>query len=276
MLRENIRLVVCDIDGTIVTSDRLLTPKTKEVIERLHAEGVYFGVASGRSIEQQLMKSASDWGFDFQFELLIGLNGSEFWDDINKQQHNYYKLQPEWIKEILELMEPFDLNPFIYVDGIMLCKRLDELMEKSSLKNHTGLVIAEDMSAFYKKENAKIMFRIPEEKMKEVEDYVNQHSSPYYRAFKTQTTMLEFTDRRVSKDVALMKFCEINHIALSEVLSFGDMSNDNELLECSGWGVCLCNGDEETKAIADEITEKSNDEDGFAHYMEKYFFKTIE
>ena len=45
---KEIKLVVCDIDGTLITDKREFTPKTKEVIERLHAHGVLFGIASGR------------------------------------------------------------------------------------------------------------------------------------------------------------------------------------------------------------------------------------
>ncbi len=266
---ERVRLVLCDIDGTLVPDHQPPTEHTKQIIERLHRQGVYFGIASGRSIEQQLIKQAAAWGFDFDFEILIGMNGSELYDGLHHQRHDYYKLKREWIKEIMDMMVPFDLNPFIYHHDRMLCLRMDASTERSSRRNHTAARVASDPSELYAEDNAKIMFRIPEEKMPIVEAYVAKHPSSHYKAFKTQTTMLEFTDRRVSKAVALREFCRINAIDLQEVLSFGDMTNDNEMLMASGWGVCLINGGEDTKAIADEITEKSNEEDGFADYMEK-------
>ena len=270
---NDVRLVLCDIDGTLVTTERELTPKTKEVIDRLHANGIYFGLASGRSVDQQLMTFARDWGFDYDFEILIGMNGSELWDHPNQKRYDFYKLSRQSIKEILELMKPFDLNPFLYHDGKMLCLRLDKLTKRSSEKNHADVIVAKDISELYAEENAKIMFRVPEEQMAEIEEYVNAHPSPNFKGFKTQTTMIEFTDRRVSKDVALKKFCENNDISLDQVISFGDISNDNEMLECSGWGVCLLNGTDDTKACANDITEKTNDENGFAHYMEKHFLE---
>lgn len=271
-MEETIRLVICDLDGTLITEDRRLTAKTKETINRLHEQGVYFGLASGRSVDQQLIHLAKEWGFDYNFDVLIGMNGSELWDGIQNKRHDYYKLKREWIKEIIELMEPFDLNPFLYYHGKMLCKRIDDPTMTSSKKNQTGIIVAGDISDFYAEENAKIMFRTTEEQMPEIEEYVKKHPSPYYKGFKTQTTMLEFTDRRVSKDVALKHFCEMNQIPLSKVVAFGDISNDNEMLEVSGWGVCMINGSDETKAIANDITERSNDEDGFAYYMEEHYF----
>jgi len=267
---EKVSLVVCDIDGTLVNANYLMTDKTKEVIEKLHDAGIYFGVASGRSIDQQLYKYARDKGFDFEFDVLIGMNGSELWDGINMQRYDYYKLKKEWIKEIIELLEPFDLNPFMYVDDVILCKHDDDPTARSAIKNSTSLKVANDITDFYKDDNAKIMFRIPLDKMPEVEEFVSKHPSPHYKAFKTQTTMLEFADRRVAKDVALVNFCKINNIPLNEVMTFGDLSNDIEMLQCSGWGVCLLNGTDDTKAVADDITEKTNDDDGFAHYIEKH------
>lgn len=41
---EDFRLVICDIDSTLITSDRILTEHAKDVINRLHAHGVYFAL----------------------------------------------------------------------------------------------------------------------------------------------------------------------------------------------------------------------------------------
>ena len=87
------------------------------------------------------------------------------------------------------------------------------------------------------------MYRVKEKDMPMVEEYVNKHPSKYYRAFKTQTTMLEFADKRVDKAVALKAFCKSNKIDLKDVMAFGDASNDNGMIEIAGVGVALkkCN-----------------------------------
>jgi len=98
---KKIRLVLCDIDGTLVTTGQPMGEKTKEVIDRLHAHGVLFGIASGRSVHQQLSKQAKAWGFDWPFDVLIGMNGSELWDEIEQKRSDYYQLSKETIKEIV-------------------------------------------------------------------------------------------------------------------------------------------------------------------------------
>lgn len=77
-MKKNIRLVICDIDSTLVTTERELTPRTRDVIHQLHAQGIYFGIASGRPLDE-LAKKAELWGIHYAFDILIGMNGSELW-----------------------------------------------------------------------------------------------------------------------------------------------------------------------------------------------------
>jgi len=265
---EEIKLVICDIDGTLLRTGEPISERTLDVFRRLHKQGVYLGLASGRNL-LQLNRTPREWGLDFDFEINIGMNGSEVWDGINQKRHDYFKLKVEWMKEIIELMKPFDLNPFIYWRDGMLASRMDERTRASGKRNRSNVTIAKDISELYAEENAKLLFRVEEERMAEVEAYVNQHPSPYYKAFKTQTTMLEFMDHRVSKAVALEKICEFTGIKPEQIMAFGDMTNDDEMLQFSGWGVCLANGHEYTKSISDDVTEYPCEEDGFARYMEE-------
>ena len=51
---------------------------------------------------------------------------------------------------------------------------------------------------------------------------------------------------------------------------FGDTSNDNEMISVAGLGVCLLNGSDDTKALANDITDLTCEEEGFADYVEKH------
>jgi beta-phosphoglucomutase-like phosphatase (HAD superfamily) len=46
--RDPIRLVLADVDGTLVTKEKVLTAKTKEAVSKLMAAGIGFAVTSGR------------------------------------------------------------------------------------------------------------------------------------------------------------------------------------------------------------------------------------
>ena len=74
------KLVICDIDGTIVVKHKKLTSRAKKVINLLQQNGIYFGIASGRPIFQ-IKETIKGWGYD-DFDVLIGLNGSSLKDSL--------------------------------------------------------------------------------------------------------------------------------------------------------------------------------------------------
>lgn len=275
-MEMNYRLVITDLDGTLTahgTGGRL-SERTKEMIRCLARHGVSFGLASGRPLDE-LMPYTAAWGLEKEVDVLVGLNGSELWDGHTNRKRQYYMMKREWLKEVIEKLEPFDLNPYIYFHGTFLCKRSDEGVRYSSGRANKPVVIAKDISELYAEENAKIMFRVREEQMAQVERFMEEDPSPYYRGFKTQKTLFEVSNRQVSKAYAISQYCEEAGFSPEQVIAFGDTSNDNEMLAGCGLGVCVANASEDTKAIADEVTPLSCDQEGVASYMEERFLKPL-
>lgn len=108
-----------------------------------------------------------------------------------------------------------------------------------------------------------------EEDMPKAEAWVKEHPNPYYHGFKTQSTLLEFCDKRINKGYGLQKICELNDLDIKDVMAFGDTSNDNDMLKVAGCGVCMINGTDDTKACANAITKQDNEHDGLAIYLEE-------
>ncbi len=268
---EKIRFIVCDIDGTLYDWDRILSPRTIRVINELHERGYAFGIASGRPYEE-LVEYASRWGFPFQFDILIGQNGAELFSLKQNRLYEYYKLQPATLKKAIEVMKQFECNPFMYWHQKLLCVKVDAMIHKSSKTSEREIVVAKDISDLYAEENVKIMFRMTEEETARAEEWLNSHPDPDFTALKTQSTLIEFMDPRISKGFALEQLREQGEFALDEIMAFGDTTNDNSMLETAGWGVCLINGSDDTKAIADEITRFDCKHDGFADYIEEHLF----
>lgn len=265
------KLVICDIDNTLVVKHEALTPRAKAVIDQLRAQDVYFGIASGRSLVE-VERMIHGWGYE-DLDILICLNGSILWDGVDQKKYEYFIMKKEWIKEVIDIMSKYPGNILMYKGNELYCSEMDEIVHYSAQSSKMIPHPVADVSEFYEEDNAKIMFRVKEEEMPIIEQYFADHPSDHYRAFKTQSTLLEFSDARVSKGYTLEQFCKFHDLSLEEVIAFGDTSNDNDLLQASGWGVCMQNGSDDTKAIADEITELPCDQDGWADYMEQHFLK---
>lgn len=268
---KDVKLVVCDIDGTLVNEAREMTGRTKEVIRKLHHQGIQFGLASGRPVDD-LRRSRTRWNLDVSFDLLIGMNGAELWDENLKELFTFYLLKKEWMKDIIDMMSVFDLNPFIYESSIMKSLRLDEGMKMAMARNGKEVVVAKSPSELYAQDNAKILYRTPLDVVDKVESYANEYierNNADYKVFKTQPTMLEFAHKKTDKANALKKYCELHSISSEEVMAFGDASNDDGMLQFSGIGVCMKNGIDTTKQISDIVLDKTNDEDGVAYFIEQ-------
>ena len=267
---KELRLVLCDIDSTLINDQRELMPLTKEVFDTLHKNGVYLGIASGRPLDE-LKLYAKNWKLTYDFDVVIGMNGSSLYDGITDHEYSYFKMKREWLKETLALMKNYEANAFIYRDGKILAQRKDAMMLKSAQSSNKEIIVVKSDEEFYEQENEKIMFRVTLEDMPKIEAFIKAHPSPNYNGFKTQATLLEFADRRINKSYALKKLCLMHDFTLDNVLSFGDTSNDNEMLAVSGLGVCMCNGSADTKQCAKDITKFSNNEEGVAQYILDHF-----
>ncbi len=264
------KLIVADNDGTLVSDDRVLSERTKLALQKAHQQGVLIGMASGRDV-YSLQEYARNWGLGFDFDICIGINGADLLDNINKEFHHYTYLKKGAVKAILDMMAPLDLTVQLHHDGKIYVTKIDDEVKASMKRNHTEdiTVILEDTSITYDWELAKAMYRFNEERMPEVEAWVEKHPSPLYRGFKTQPMVYEFSDPSVNKGQPLIDFCKVHNIPLDEVVAFGDTTNDNEMLACCV-GVCPANCSDDSKALATYVSEYTNNEDAVARFIEEY------
>ncbi len=263
------RLILADIDGTLVNEPRDMLPLTRDILNYLHNEkNILFGIASGRPCDE-LPSSVDGYHLDFEPDLLIGMNGGEIIDNIDHSEQEIYPLEPEAIKDILDLMAPFDFaNAIIYRDHQLVASWMDDLVELSCEHAHKTSRIVEDRSEFWSSPTGKIMFRTPNAELcRQIEEFAQAHPSLDYTAFRTQPTLLEFQDPRVNKGRALKNIAEKHHIPVESIIGFGDASNDNEMLKDAGLGVCMINGLPDTKESADELTAYDNNHDGMVRYI---------
>ena len=89
-----------------------------------------------------------------------------------------------------------------------------------------------------------------------------------YKGFKTEFTMFEFSPVEADKGKLLKYFCQKHNIPIEQCMAVGDMSNDVSLIAAAGIGVCMENGSDDAKAVADIITEKSIEDDGWSYFID--------
>lgn len=112
-----------------------------------------------------------------------------------------------------------------------------------------------------------------EEKLPLIESKINEHygDQVYVRTWGGVLPCLEVVNKAINKAVGVQAVADFYHIPKEKILAFGDENNDLEMLEYAGLGVAMLNGTQEVKAIANDVTAKTNNEDGLADYLIHYF-----
>ncbi len=278
---HKITMVAADIDGTLCMKGENIMPLTRKALNRLHEEGVLFGPASGRPIDHRVLDKAKEWGLDFEFDFAIGMNGGELYDAKTKEMAKFHLLPKAKIREILTFLKPFNINAIVYVNGYeeVRALRMDTFMKESIVLNGSHVIIG-DIDTLAEFDTGKIEVQFPDSEREGILKAVKEHQDPSYTMVQTfrneDHCTFEFLDPRINKGLALTNYAKKYDIPINEVLAFGDQENDIGLLRDAGFGVCLKNGADASKAVSNAITEYDVFNDGVGHWLFDHYFDTQE
>jgi hydroxymethylpyrimidine pyrophosphatase-like HAD family hydrolase len=83
-------------------------------------------------------------------------------------------------------------------------------------------------------------------------------------------SFLEVLPAGAGKGAALAKVAEFLKIKREEAVAVGGSASDGDMLRWAGFGVALAGGDDRAKGAADEVSERTKDDDGLAEAIEKH------
>jgi Cof subfamily protein (haloacid dehalogenase superfamily) len=106
----------------------------------------------------------------------------------------------------------------------------------------------------------------------DVEKLIRVYVGKKITLFNSRHYFLEIMAQGTDKGTALARIAEILGVSAEETLAIGDSMNDEAMIRWAGIGVAMANADERIKNIADLVTDHTNDDDGVAEIIEKYFF----
>ena len=222
------KVIVMDMDGTLLNDDKKVTEYTKNVLRDMKKRGMRIGIASGRPIIG-VKRTVENLGISDIIQFMIASNGAELFDVEDKEKKDFYKLDVDTIFEIIDEYEQFDLNPYVYQGEDCYAARNDSTIERAARNNHLGIHLC-DMKKEVTTPQSKLVLSTPPEKMESVEKFYEEHKSEKYRAFKSQADMFEFVHPKLSKVYGIRYYCEKYGYDISQVVAFGDTTNDLEMV----------------------------------------------
>ncbi|MEP7094798.1 MAG: Cof-type HAD-IIB family hydrolase, partial [Flavobacterium sp.] len=228
---SNIKVIVTDLDGTLLNPQHKISDYTKSIFQELHNQNYLIVVATGR---HHLDAMSIIETLDVPVHL-VSSNGARIHSP-EKEELFSFNLNSDIVKAALSVEIDPEITVVLFKENVWQTNKLSEKLNafQAELKYHPELVdytTLEDFGAI------KIFFAHDNhEKLVVLKDAIMAKSSnDLHHAF-SLPTCLEFMDKSVDKGVAIMKVLEKKGFSLEEAVSFGDGFNDVQMLSTSGKG----------------------------------------
>jgi Cof subfamily protein (haloacid dehalogenase superfamily) len=260
-----IRLLLSDVDGTLVRSDKSLSPRTIDAVHALHAAGVHFAVTSGRPPRgmEMLVEPLS------LTTPLAAFNGGLVVEpamDVLAER----VVPDDVVGSTIALLESFELSVWVYRGADWLVRDPDGT--HVAREAHTVQFEPTVVDSFDDVEGgvAKIVGVSDDHGAvaaaagaahDELGDHVSaSRSQPYY---------LDVTHPHANKGGVVRFLSERYEIPADAIATIGDMPNDVLMFALSGLSIAMGNAHREVQRAARRVTT-TNDEDGFANAVERF------
>jgi Cof subfamily protein (haloacid dehalogenase superfamily) len=257
--------VVSDVDGTLVTKDKTLTPGAQAAVEELRASGIVFSIISARPprglrmlIDRLAITSP-----------VIGFNGGVIATP-ELSTISEHLLAPDVARRAVDKLTGQGVQVWVFSGVDWLVRDRDGAyvgFEEGTI-NFPPTVVQEFGLAL--DEVAKIVgvskdFDVLANCESEVQTALGNNafvvrSQPYY---------LDITHPLANKGEALSEVARLLGVPLAEIAVIGDGSNDVAMFERGGLSIAMGNASDEVKSQADAVTD-SNEDEGFAKAVQRF------
>lgn len=268
IVNVTIELLATDLDGTLLGSDRAISPRTAAAMSAARASGIEVVWASARA-RHSIDELARSCGFT---GMAIGANGAVVLDladgtpaiaETTSIHADAVEAAMSRVRELVPGVVFATVGPtrFVAEDGYAaLCVFADHHRHPHEMDVSTTALTTEP--------TVKIVARHPEVPSLELFRAVLSEQVDGVELTHSGAPYIEMSAAGVSKASALADLCERLGVGRDSVAAVGDAFNDLPMLEWAGVALTTSNAIPEVKAVADRVLG-SNDDDGVAAYLEE-------
>ncbi|MCR5536136.1 MAG: Cof-type HAD-IIB family hydrolase [Succinivibrio sp.] len=276
-LKDQIKMLALDLDGTLLNSEREISSRNREAIKRAYDQGLYVTITTGRHPKSVLRYAAELGVTEGSFAVIFNGSGVISLDSYARQPVDqgfelihYESCSGSEAAEIYRLGKPYGLSMHAYcVELGLLVQDVNAHSYKEISHNQVGYTEVDFATLNDSVHLFKLLSTGESDQIDAFRASLPETLSQRFAIMRSNPDFLEFIPHKSSKGTALKALCEHLSLPLSAVMAFGDAENDLEMLKLAGCGVAMRNAlQEEILESADLITD-SNDEDGVAVCVEQ-------
>jgi len=272
-----VKVILLDLDGTLLTSDKTISPANYAALERAAQMGVHIVPSTGRFYDA-MPEVVRKLPF---VRYAVTVNGAQIYDAREKQVLHQAEISSE---EALSVYEYFESLPTIcdcYVEGWGYMDRshyarIEEFtrtaqpyVEKMLKELRTPVDDVKEIIRTHNVQKVMCFFKDMERRAVELERVPVLF--PHLRMTSSIANNIEVNAMDANKGEALKHLCARLGVDIKDTMAFGDGSNDLTMIQTAGIGVAMGNAYPGLKEAADFVTLDC-DADGVAYAIEKFVF----
>ncbi len=268
-------LIGLDMDGTLLNSEKKITPGVVLAIKEAIANGKHVALSTGRGVAE--IAEYREQLKDMEYAILE--SGALVYNLKKDEMISVVDLDETIVDKVFDAVK--DKDVFVHLISQGRSVSAEELIPKMD-KYHMGVYIP-----LYDRVSTKVddTIKFHYEDKQGIEKINLYHTTPQDREdtkrklqglpvemLDAEETSLEISPLGVTKGFGLKKLCEYLNIGIEQSIAVGDADNDLDILKTAGLAIAMGNANENAQKIAD-VKVADNDHDGVAEAIYKYLLE---
>src|SRR6202163_232194 len=264
--QRNIRLLLADVDGTLVIKDKVLTAAAKAAALELLDAGIALAITSGRPPRgmSMLIKPLALQG------AIAGFNGGVFVNsDLTVIES--HTLDPAIAQQALKMILDHGLDAWVYTEDEWLIrdKEAPHVAREAWTVKFDAKVVASFTDAHLAHAVKIVGISDDLDLVAACEKVAQNTLGEKASAARSQPYYLDVTHPRANKGTVVETLSKLLNIPPAQIATIGDMPNDVLMFRKGGFSIAMGNSSDEVKAQASAVTD-SNENEGFAKAVRKF------
>ncbi|MBR4365694.1 MAG: HAD family phosphatase [Bacteroidaceae bacterium] len=260
------KIIALDLDGTLLTSARLITARTQDILLRLQQEGCKVVISTGRPVFGSA-RIADQLHLNEYGGFIMAYNGGVVQNWQTKEIIYSNMLLSEAIVESYQFAKSAGLSIICYHDEFLVSDdEMNPYMERTLKRN--GLTFKK-VSNFLEEVTypiSKCMIIGEPVALHELEEGILASRPTTFTVYRSEPYFLEVVPPHINKAEGLKVLLQHLSIPAHQLIAFGDNFNDVPMIRLAGMGVAMGNAPQEVKDSADAVAP-TNDEEGIAFFL---------
>jgi Cof subfamily protein (haloacid dehalogenase superfamily) len=264
-LTQTIAAVLADVDGTLVTKNKVVTPRAIAAIERLHDRGVLFAITSGRPPRgmRMLVEPLHIHGPMAAFN-----GGILVLPDMTVVDER--AIPTEVTRTVISTIATLGLDVWLYraAEWYVMDPQGPRVERETTTVQFQPTVVP-NYDTLLDRVVKIVGVSFDYDKVARCEGVVRQIFGTQVSAARSQPYYLDVTHPTANKGVVVERLSHHYQIPLVHIATLGDQPSDVLMFQRSGLSIAMGNASAEVQRMATYVTA-SNEDDGFAKAVEEF------